>query len=177
MLLLKKCCVSRTYAVCWVTPNFWENALTAEKKHICSILIHNTCLYSNKIHVKQSLSYANKYIAKSIGQFQDFSSLRKKKKNLKSASKIEVFKRLWAWFRTAGIEVKSQLRPKTVAPKLAPASKPGLVWVKQPSGGTPSIDTFCLEIFSHSPAFFLKFSLTHQLFTIYFFVQSLLPFL
>ena len=28
----KKCCVSRAYAVCWVTPNFWENALTAEKK-------------------------------------------------------------------------------------------------------------------------------------------------
>ena len=27
-----KCCVSRAYAVCWVTPNFWENALTAEKK-------------------------------------------------------------------------------------------------------------------------------------------------
>ena len=29
----KKCCVSRAYAVCWVTPNFWENALTAEKKN------------------------------------------------------------------------------------------------------------------------------------------------
>ena len=29
----KKCCVSRTYAVCWVIPNFWENALTAEKKN------------------------------------------------------------------------------------------------------------------------------------------------
>ena len=28
----KKCCVSRAYAVCWVAPNFWENALTAEKK-------------------------------------------------------------------------------------------------------------------------------------------------
>ena len=28
----KKCCVSRAYAVCWVTPNFFENALTAEKK-------------------------------------------------------------------------------------------------------------------------------------------------
>ena len=28
----KKCCVSRAYAVCWVTPNFWENALTAKKK-------------------------------------------------------------------------------------------------------------------------------------------------
>ena len=28
----KKCFVSRAYAVCWVTPNFWENALTAEKK-------------------------------------------------------------------------------------------------------------------------------------------------
>ena len=28
----KKCCVSRAYAVCWVTPNFWENALTDEKK-------------------------------------------------------------------------------------------------------------------------------------------------
>ena len=28
----QKCCVSRAYAVCWVTPNFWENALTAEKK-------------------------------------------------------------------------------------------------------------------------------------------------
>ena len=27
----KKCCVSKAYAVCWVTPNFWENALTAEK--------------------------------------------------------------------------------------------------------------------------------------------------
>ena len=24
--------VSRAYAVCWVTPNFWENALTDEKK-------------------------------------------------------------------------------------------------------------------------------------------------
>ena len=30
----KKCCVSRAYAVCWVTPNFWENALTDEKKKI-----------------------------------------------------------------------------------------------------------------------------------------------
>ena len=30
----KKCCVSRAYAVCWVTPNFWENALTDEKKII-----------------------------------------------------------------------------------------------------------------------------------------------
>ena len=30
----KKCCVSRAYDVCWVTPNFWENALTAEKKKI-----------------------------------------------------------------------------------------------------------------------------------------------
>ena len=30
----KKCCVSRAYAVCWVTPNFWENALTAEKKNV-----------------------------------------------------------------------------------------------------------------------------------------------
>ena len=28
----KKCCVSRAYAVCWVTPNFWENGLTNEKK-------------------------------------------------------------------------------------------------------------------------------------------------
>ena len=28
----QKCCVSRAYAVCWVTPNFWENSLTAEKK-------------------------------------------------------------------------------------------------------------------------------------------------
>ena len=28
----KKCCVSRAYAVCWVTPNFWEDALTAEKR-------------------------------------------------------------------------------------------------------------------------------------------------
>ena len=28
----KKCCVSRAYAVCWVTPNFWENALTDVKK-------------------------------------------------------------------------------------------------------------------------------------------------
>ena len=28
------CCVSRAYAVCWVTPNFWENALTAKKKVI-----------------------------------------------------------------------------------------------------------------------------------------------
>ena len=28
----KKCCMSRAYAVCWVTPNFWENALTARKK-------------------------------------------------------------------------------------------------------------------------------------------------
>ena len=28
----KKCCVSRAYAVYWVTPNFWENALTDEKK-------------------------------------------------------------------------------------------------------------------------------------------------
>ena len=28
----QKCCVSRAYAVCWVTPNFRENALTAEKK-------------------------------------------------------------------------------------------------------------------------------------------------
>ena len=28
----KKCCVSRAYAVCWVTPNFWENALTDKKK-------------------------------------------------------------------------------------------------------------------------------------------------
>ena len=27
------CCVSRAYAVCWVTPNFWENALTDEKKN------------------------------------------------------------------------------------------------------------------------------------------------
>ena len=32
--LKKKCYVSRAYAVCWVTPNFWENALTAEKKNI-----------------------------------------------------------------------------------------------------------------------------------------------
>ena len=30
----QKCCVSRAYAVCWVTPNFWKNALTAEKKNI-----------------------------------------------------------------------------------------------------------------------------------------------
>ena len=30
----KKCCVSRAYAVCWVTPNFWENALIYEKKII-----------------------------------------------------------------------------------------------------------------------------------------------
>ena len=30
----KKCCVSRAYAVCWVTPNFWENALTAEKNKL-----------------------------------------------------------------------------------------------------------------------------------------------
>ena len=30
----KKCCVSRANAVCWVTPNFWENALTDEKKKI-----------------------------------------------------------------------------------------------------------------------------------------------
>ena len=30
----KRCCVSRAYAVCWVTPNFWENALIAEKKSI-----------------------------------------------------------------------------------------------------------------------------------------------
>ena len=29
----KKCYVSRAYAVCWVTPNFWENALTDEKKN------------------------------------------------------------------------------------------------------------------------------------------------
>ena len=28
----KKCCVSRAYAVCWVTPSFWENAHIAEKK-------------------------------------------------------------------------------------------------------------------------------------------------
>ena len=28
----KKCCVSRAYAVCWVTPNFWESARIAEKK-------------------------------------------------------------------------------------------------------------------------------------------------
>ena len=28
----KKCCVSRAYAECWVTPNFWENALTDENK-------------------------------------------------------------------------------------------------------------------------------------------------
>ena len=33
----KKCCVSRAYAVCWVTPNFCENALTAEKKPICNL--------------------------------------------------------------------------------------------------------------------------------------------
>ena len=31
-----KKCVSRAYAVCWVTPNFWENALTAEKKCLIS---------------------------------------------------------------------------------------------------------------------------------------------
>ena len=42
----KKCCVSRVYAVCWVTPNFWENALTAEKKILnyylsfCNILMN-----------------------------------------------------------------------------------------------------------------------------------------
>ena len=30
----QKCCVSRAYAVCWVIPNFWENALTAEKKNL-----------------------------------------------------------------------------------------------------------------------------------------------
>ena len=32
----KKCCVSRAYAVCvcWMTPNFWENALIAEKKDL-----------------------------------------------------------------------------------------------------------------------------------------------
>ena len=30
----KKCCVSRAYAVCWVTPNFCENALTDEKKKL-----------------------------------------------------------------------------------------------------------------------------------------------
>ena len=29
-------CVSRAYAVCWVTPNFWENALTDEKKKLGS---------------------------------------------------------------------------------------------------------------------------------------------
>ena len=28
----KKCCVSRAYAVCSVTPNFWENALNDKKK-------------------------------------------------------------------------------------------------------------------------------------------------
>ena len=27
----KKCCVSRAY-VCWVTPNFWKNALIPEKR-------------------------------------------------------------------------------------------------------------------------------------------------
>ena len=31
----KKCCVSRAYAVCWVAPNFWENALTDKKKLRC----------------------------------------------------------------------------------------------------------------------------------------------
>ena len=31
----KKCCVSRAYAVCWATPNIWENALTDEKKKNC----------------------------------------------------------------------------------------------------------------------------------------------
>ena len=35
----KKCCVSKAYAVCWVTPNFWENALTDKKKH-CYILFY-----------------------------------------------------------------------------------------------------------------------------------------
>ena len=33
----KKCCVSIAYAVCWMTPNFWENALTAEKKLLTQV--------------------------------------------------------------------------------------------------------------------------------------------
>ena len=33
----KKCCVSRAYAVCWVTPNFWENALIAEKNALITL--------------------------------------------------------------------------------------------------------------------------------------------
>ena len=28
----EKCCVSRAYAVCWVTPNFWETPLLMKKK-------------------------------------------------------------------------------------------------------------------------------------------------
>ena len=37
----KKCCVSRVYAVCWVTPNFWENAFTDEKKNFMNKNIHS----------------------------------------------------------------------------------------------------------------------------------------
>ena len=38
----QKCCVSRAYAVCWVTPDFWENALTAETPlllEVCEIIV------------------------------------------------------------------------------------------------------------------------------------------
>ena len=30
----KKCCVSRAYAVCWVTPNFGKTPLLMKKKKI-----------------------------------------------------------------------------------------------------------------------------------------------
>ena len=41
----QKCCVSRAYAVCWVTPNFWENALTAEKKKKLLAIIQPNSFY------------------------------------------------------------------------------------------------------------------------------------
>ena len=44
----KKCCVSRAYAVCWVTPNFWENALTDEKKNAKEK--RNTAFTTNQVY-------------------------------------------------------------------------------------------------------------------------------
>ena len=41
----KKCYVSIAYAVCWVIPNFWENALTDEKKNLYNVLYFKVTLF------------------------------------------------------------------------------------------------------------------------------------
>ena len=55
----KKCCVSRAYAVCWVTPNFWENALTDKKKLLKNVYQGDWCerinTHSSTMHVIKRL--------------------------------------------------------------------------------------------------------------------------